>query len=340
MEQINLEQKIDFFTASTGIFDLILVSNGLKALDNSNANVEPELSNQSNHYPIKMKLSVETKCLLKRHFCPEVVYSYCKGDYQKLTETLIINKPEPYCWSNPDKITELWYKWLQNALQEAIPKRTAHRALLPPWINQKTSQFIKCLQIARRKNPEAHTKVQILQELVNTSSNMDEILYEDKLAQGRSTSNFKAFRKSNLPPRMFNKEFTADSDKVKEDFFAKFFYSVHSKSSSFAFSRDWSAGMPVLKEVSIEKKEAMKICKNLNVNISKGPDELPPFLFHKLCISLSPSLTQIYQKILQIGDYPKIWKVATVSALHKKNDKCDVSNYRPVSLRSIPSKIL
>ena len=102
-------------------------------------------------------------------------------------------------------------------------------------------------------------------------------MYQDKLAQGRSTSNFKAFRKSNLPPRMFNKEFTSDSDKVKEDFFAKFFYSVHSKSSSFEFSRDWSAGMPVLQEVSIEKKEAMKICKNLNVNISK--DQMNYHLF-------------------------------------------------------------
>ena len=98
--------------------------------------------------------------------------------------------------------------------------------------------------------------------------------------------------------------------------------------------------MPGLKEVSMETKEVMEICKNLNVNKSKGPDESPPFLFHKLCISLFPSLTQIYRKILQTGEYPKIWKVATVSALHKKNDKCDVSTYSPVSLLSISSKIL
>ena len=84
----------------------------------------------------------------------------------------------------------------------------------------------------------------------------------------------------------------------------------------------------------------MEICKNLNVNKSRKPDELPTFLFHKLCISLSPSLTQIYQKTLQTGKYPKIWKVATVSALHKKKNKCDVSNYRPKSLLSNPSKIL
>ena len=84
----------------------------------------------------------------------------------------------------------------------------------------------------------------------------------------------------------------------------------------------------------------MEVCKNSNVNKSKGPDEIPPFLVHKLCISLFPSLTQIYRKILQTDEYSKSWKVATVSALHKKNDKCDVSNYDPVSLLSISSKIL
>ena len=112
IEQINLDQKIDFFAASTGILDLILVSNGIQALDISKANVEPEFSNLTNHYPIKKKLCVETKSLFKRNFCPEVVYSNCKGDYQKLAETLIFNKFEPICWSDPDKIIELWYKWL------------------------------------------------------------------------------------------------------------------------------------------------------------------------------------------------------------------------------------
>ena len=42
MEQIKLEQKIDFFTANTGFLDLIHVSNGIQALEISKENVEPE----------------------------------------------------------------------------------------------------------------------------------------------------------------------------------------------------------------------------------------------------------------------------------------------------------
>ena len=59
---------------------------------------------------------------------------------------------------------------------------------------------------------------------------MDKTQYEDKLAQGRSTSNlfkyFKAFRESNLPPKKFYNGFAADCDKNKEDLFAKFLFSV------------------------------------------------------------------------------------------------------------------
>ena len=90
MEQISLEQKTDSFTASTGVFDLILVINGIQPLDISKENVEPEFSNLSNHYHNKMKLCVETKYFLKRNFCPDVVYSFSKGDYRKLAELLII----------------------------------------------------------------------------------------------------------------------------------------------------------------------------------------------------------------------------------------------------------
>ena len=37
---------------------------------------------------------------------------------------------------------------------------------------------------------------------------------------------------------------------------------------------------------------------------------------------------------------PKIWKQASVSPIHKKNDPSDVSDYRPISLLSTVGKVL
>ena len=76
---------------------------------------------------------------------------------------------------------------------------------------------------------------------------------------------------------MFYSGFTADSDKDKADLFAKFFSSAYNKSSSFKFPGDLSADIPLLKEIGIETKEVWQIWKSLNVNKSKGPDELPIF---------------------------------------------------------------
>ena len=43
---------------------------------------------------------------------------------------------------------------------------------------------------------------------------------------------------------------------------------------------------------------------------------------------------------LRIGRVPRICKLANVCAIHKKSDPQDASNYRPISLLSVVSKVL
>jgi hypothetical protein len=56
--------------------------------------------------------------------------------------------------------------------------------------------------------------------------------------------------------------------------------------------------------------------------------------------SLSNSLYLIFKKSIDSGVLPDIWKEANVTPLFKKVSKLKPSNYRPVSLTSIPCKIL
>ena len=48
----------------------------------------------------------------------------------------------------------------------------------------------------------------------------------------------------------------------------------------------------------------------------------------------------IYEKSVRSGSVPKQWRHANVRAIYKKGTKGEASNYRPVSLTSIPCKIL
>ena len=60
----------------------------------------------------------------------------------------------------------------------------------------------------------------------------------------------------------------------------------------------------------------------------------------KLCINtVAHLLTLICQNSIAAGTFPTQWKRANIVSIHKKNDKQIASNYRPVSLLPVCSKI-
>ena len=50
-------------------------------------------------------------------------------------------------------------------------------------------------------------------------------------------------------------------------------------------------------------------------------------------------LKLIFDQLLKEGKFPEIWKAANVVPVHKKEDKCLVKNYRPISLLPIFAKV-
>ena len=51
------------------------------------------------------------------------------------------------------------------------------------------------------------------------------------------------------------------------------------------------------------------------------------------------NLTTIFNKALEIGEYPTLLKIVKVIPLYKKGQKCQANNYRPISLLSSFNKI-
>ena len=60
----------------------------------------------------------------------------------------------------------------------------------------------------------------------------------------------------------------------------------------------------------------------------------------KLCqAEVAKPLCLIFIKCLSTGNFPSTWKQANVQPVYKKNSRQDKSNYRPISLLPICSKI-
>ena len=83
-----------------------------------------------------------------------------------------------------------------------------------------------------------------------------------------------------------------------------------------------------------------KMLHELNVNKACGPDSLSSHVLKECATELAPSLAYLFTRSFQSGCIPVQWKQGNVVPVHKKGDKSQVSNYRPISLLRILSKVM
>jgi hypothetical protein len=80
--------------------------------------------------------------------------------------------------------------------------------------------------------------------------------------------------------------------------------------------------------------------KNLDQSKACGPDNMHPFLLKNCAEAFAIPLTLVIRASLTTSQLPVQFKSANVTPLFKKGDKTLPSNYRPVSLTSVPCKIM
>ncbi|KAK4824795.1 hypothetical protein QYF61_019463 [Mycteria americana] len=79
---------------------------------------------------------------------------------------------------------------------------------------------------------------------------------------------------------------------------------------------------------------------HLDTHKSMGPDEIHPRVLKELADVLTKPLSIIYQQSWLTGEVPADWRLANVTPIYKKGWKEDPGNYRPVSLTSVPGKLM
>ena len=83
-----------------------------------------------------------------------------------------------------------------------------------------------------------------------------------------------------------------------------------------------------------------KILERLNTTKASGLDGIPAYILKHHAAELANSLTLIFNQSLSSGKVQSAYKLASVCPVFKKGDPYDSSNYRPVSLLPIISKVL
>ena len=102
-----------------------------------------------------------------------------------------------------------------------------------------------------------------------------------------------------------------------------------------------NSNVPDIIDQNLITKKAVvdKIGELKNTN-SCGPDKIPIVILKKYKNELAGPLAIIFNKSLNSGEVPEDWRMANVTPLFKKGSKGKPCNYRPISLTSVPCKIL
>ncbi|KFO93789.1 hypothetical protein N320_10922, partial [Buceros rhinoceros silvestris] len=79
---------------------------------------------------------------------------------------------------------------------------------------------------------------------------------------------------------------------------------------------------------------------SLDVQKSMGLDEIHPRVLKEQVEVLTKPLSIIYQQSWLTGEVPADWRLANVMPIYKKGKREDPGNYRPVSLTSVPGKLM
>ena len=95
-----------------------------------------------------------------------------------------------------------------------------------------------------------------------------------------------------------------------------------------------------LSNIIVRENQVRTILRGLNVKKALGPDKVSPHFLKHCADELAPPLTAVFNSCFQDRKWPKLWKHAQVTPVHKKNSRSLPKNYRPISLLAILSKVM
>ncbi|CAH2084689.1 unnamed protein product [Euphydryas editha] len=146
---------------------------------------------------------------------------------------------------------------------------------------------------------------------------------------------------SSLPPLQNADGNLAHSAKEKADLLGTLF------ASNSTLNVDESAVPPTIPrcghsmpEISFSQRDVRRELLSLDVHKSSGPDGIPAIVLKQCAPELCPVLTRLFALSYHTRQVPSSWKTAHVHPVPKKGDRSDPSNYRPIAITSLLSKVM
>ncbi|CAM5127487.1 unnamed protein product [Eretmochelys imbricata] len=291
-----------------------------------------------------------------------VAFNFRKGNYakmrrfvkQKLKGTVTRVKSLPAAWTPfKDTIIEAQLKcipqikkhskrtkkeppWLNNHVKEAVRDKKASFKTWksnPSEVNRKEHKHcqIKCKNVLRK------VKKEFEEQLVKNSKGNNKMFF--KYIRSRKPAKQPVGPLENRDTKGALKDDKVIAEKLNE-FFASVFKAEDVREISkpeLSFVGDKSEELSQI-EVTLEK--VLELTEKLNSNKSPEPDGIHPRVLKELKCEIVELLTMVCNLSFKSATVPNDCKKANVTPIFKKGSRGDPGNYRPVSLTSVPGKLV
>ena len=277
------------------------------------------------------------------------VYNFKKANWQGLNQTLekvpwdqVLNNREPeYAWKNFKSI--LFY-----LVNKHIPTITIKSTFSSPWFDSECYEAYREKKRAhgfRSGNRTTDNEIKFsnsrrsFKNLCNHKMRVN--LYNDDdpdLITKKFWSHVKSKNLSHRIPDCMHRNNTYRNKPLdKAELFNEYFYEQFSDASQYDVDIDW-VNDATLNDIDFSLHRIQKLLSNINPNKACGPDGIHGRILKNCPQSLAQPLSILFKLSYNTGNLPADWKAANIVPVHKKGQKDDIENYRPISLTSLVMK--
>ncbi|KAL7640560.1 UNVERIFIED_CONTAM: hypothetical protein RMT77_008835 [Armadillidium vulgare] len=251
-----------------------------------------------------------------------------------------------------DRITEVILSGMEAYIPYSFPSTKPNK----PWFNSACSRAIRRRDAAfrdyrRLQTPETHATY------ISSRNRAKSILRDTKnsflrrkcnnISGSSSSRPFWHFAKnvnSNFASSSFPSLVSSDGSTTvlpssKAELFAQTFAVNSTLDDSRAVPTPSTPSNSFMPKLVISFKDVTSALSELNTKKAYGPDGIPPVVLKTCASELASCLGKLFRLCLSTSTFPSCWKRTLIQPMPKKGDPSQPSNYRPISLTSVLSKV-
>ena len=285
---------------------------------------------------------------------PRTIWRYKDADYRKACQ--MINETDWDDFLHEDDVdcsATNWHNRFMEIMSACIPQQSLKRRRNVPWLTKNITGHIRmrnaAFQVARKSaKPAQYSKFRRLCNKVVKMIRNAKLSYFKNLNPRNKKQFWKAVKYLNKQqstiPTLHHHGTAAVTDSEKASLLNECFsacfnrdtppllitdddhHTVHSSSCS--------------DELLCTAEEVISLIMSLDPSKANGPDGISAQMLKGTAHSIAPSLTKLFNISISQGCFPECWKTSFVVPIPKSANRSEATDYRPISLLSVVSKML